>query len=226
MYNKTDVQYTGSITRHCMIRAILFFFLLPLIALAQQKPMNKDLIGQFKKNVSNMAEKTQSITSNFTQEKEMSMIADKIISKGQFYFRKERMLRWEYTEPFSYLIIIRNEQISIRDENNVSHFNVSSNKVFLEINRIILGAIQGTLLYDEKNFSVSFFDSQSAYIAKLYPTSPKLKSTVSEIVIYFSHKNFSVDKVDMIESGGDKTRIIFHDRTFNNPISDEKFVVD
>jgi outer membrane lipoprotein-sorting protein len=188
--------------------------------------MNPGLISQFKKNVAGMAEQTQSITSSFTQEKEMSMIADKIISRGQFYFRKERMLRWEYSEPFSYLIVICNDKISIKDESNVSHFNISSNKIFLEINRIILGAIQGTLLNDSRNFNASFFDSPTAYITRLHPTSPRLKSTVSEIVIYFSHKDFSVEKVDMIESGGDKTRIIFHDRLFNKLIPDEKFIVN
>jgi outer membrane lipoprotein-sorting protein len=226
MHRKTSSFSSPKLLENYLIWVVLLILPFPVQINAQQSPMNPGLINQFKRNVAEMAEKTQSISSSFTQEKGMSMIADKIISSGQFFFKKERMLRWEYSEPFSYLIVICNDKISIKDESNVSHFNVSSNKIFLEINRIILGAIQGTLLTDEKNFSVSFFDSPAAYITKLYPTSPKLKSTVSEIVIYFSHNNFSVDKVDMIESGGDKTRIIFHDRIFNKSIPDEKFVVD
>ncbi|MCX6279683.1 MAG: outer membrane lipoprotein carrier protein LolA [Bacteroidetes bacterium] len=210
---------------HQLTLSFFLLILFPVCILAQNKPMNAALISQLKQKVKELAVTTQTITSAFTQEKKMEMISEKIVSKGKFYFRAERMLRWEYTEPFSYLIIISNDHITVKDENNVSHFDVSSNKIFLEINRIILGSIQGTLLNDEINFRTSFFDNEAAYIVKLYPLAPKLKESLAEIVIHFSHKDVSVDEVEMIEPGGDKTRIIFHDKIFNKPVADEKFIV-
>ncbi|MEI7663996.1 MAG: outer membrane lipoprotein carrier protein LolA, partial [Bacteroidota bacterium] len=120
--------------------------ILHLAAFTQSKPVTPAIIGQIKAGVSEAALKTQTITSDFVQEKNMSMIREKIVTKGKFYFKKERMLRWEYLQPFSYIIVIRNDQVSIRDENKVSQFNVQSNKVFQEINRVILGCVRGTLL--------------------------------------------------------------------------------
>ncbi len=192
---------------------------------AQPSPMNPGLIERLKQQIKSNAETTNSISCDFNQEKTMSLISEKLISKGRFMFRKEKLLRWEYTEPFSYVIVIANDQISIRDEENVSHFNISSNKVFLEINRIILGSVRGTLLQDEKNFRTSYYESPKAYIARIVPMKEALRASLSEVTIYFNHNNFSVDQVDMVEPGGDITRIFFTGKSFNKPIPDEKFVV-
>lgn len=203
--------------------ALLTFF--PLLVFPQNKPMDEPAIEVLKVRIRDAAQKTQTIVSDFLQEKEMSMIKEKIISTGKFYFKKEKMLRWEYLQPFSYLIVIRNDQISIRDENKVNQFNVQSNKVFREINRVILGSIRGTLVSDEQNFHASFFSNATTWMVKLKPLSPKLRESLSGIVICFDRKDCSVDRIEMIEPGGDCTKINFMDKKLNQPIADEKFMV-
>lgn len=187
--------------------------------------MDVTSVGSFKSHVKEVALQTRTISCDFMQEKELGMIAEKITSRGKFYLKKEKMLRWEYLEPFSYVIVIRNDQISISDEGRVSQFNIQSNKVFLEINRVILGSIQGTLLTDEQNFSATFFENSTSLIVKLKTLTPKLKETLSEIVIWFDRKDYTVNRLEMNESGGDCTRINFTAKKLNQPVSDEKFVV-
>jgi len=218
----------GLQTHPCLPRllcALVLIFLIPMHALSQKKPMTGSSIELLRNQVKQVAQNTQTISSNFIQEKEMSMITEKITSNGKFYFKKEKMLRWEYMEPFSYLIIIRNDDISVIDENQVSQFNVKSNKVYLEINRIILGSIQGTLLNDEKNFLPDFFENQSSFIVVLKPLSARLKESLKEIMIHFNRKDYSVDQIEMFEPGGDRTRITFTSKKLNQPIADEKFMV-
>ncbi len=186
--------------------------------------MNAASVEALRAQVKELAHRTHTISSDFIQEKNMAMITEKIISRGKFYFKKDRMLRWEYTDPFSYLIIIRNDQISVKDENKVTHFNVKSNKVFLEINRIILGSLQGTLLNDEANFTPAFLENPSSYVVTLKPLAPKLKESISEIVIHFDRTDVTVNRVEMFEPGGDRTKISFTNKKLNQPISDEKFV--
>ncbi|MEI6174749.1 MAG: outer membrane lipoprotein carrier protein LolA [Bacteroidota bacterium] len=218
----------GLQTKLCLpglLCALILIFLVPMQTLSQNKPMTGSSIELLRNQVKQVAQNTQTISSNFIQEKEMSMITEKITSKGKFYFKKEKMLRWEYMEPFSYLIIIRNDDISVIDENQVSQFNVKSNKVYLEINRIILGSIQGTLLNDEKNFLPDFFENQSSFIVVLKPLSARLKESLKEIKIHFNRKDYSVDQIEMFEPGGDRTRITFTSKKLNQPIADEKFMV-
>jgi len=205
------------------IFAFPVFFPVPVFS--QEKPADRATIEIIKAGIRETAQKTKTLASDFTQEKEMSMIREKIISKGKFYFKKERMLRWEYLQPFNYLIIIRDEQISIKDDNKVTRFNMMSNKVFQEINRIILGSIRGTLVSDEKNFKTTFYDGGTAWIVKLQTLSPGIKASLSEITIYFDRKDYSVNRLEMAEPGGDFTRITFSEKKVNQPVADEKFLV-
>jgi outer membrane lipoprotein-sorting protein len=198
---------------------------IPDRASAQQVQMDAASIESLKNHVMTLAQKTTTISSDFIQEKEMNMIREKIISRGKFYLKREKMLRWEYIKPVSYIIIIINDKITIKDENKVNQFNIESNKVFLEINRLILGSIQGTVLSDEQNFSASFFENSSSWIAKLKTKAPKMKESLAEIVIWFDRQDYSVTRLEMLEPGGDCTRISFTARKFNQPIPDEKFMV-
>ncbi len=203
----------------------LMVSLTPSGSVAQNKPMDAGSIVSLKSHVKEVAQVTRTISCDFSQEKEMDMIAEKVISSGKFYLKKEKMLRWEYLKPFSYIIVIRNDQISIRDENKVNQFNIQSNKIFLEINRIILGSIQGTLLADEQNFKADFFENPTSWVVKMKALTPKLKESLSEIVIYFDRKDYTVSRLEMNEPGGDRTRISFSAKIVNQPIADEKFVV-
>lgn len=199
---------------------------IPGRVLAQYKPMENHAIELFRRSAKAAALATQTISCDFTQEKNMSMISEQIVSGGKFYLKKEKMLRWEYLRPYTYVIVMKNDQVSVKDENRINRFSVQSNKVFAEINRVILGSLQGTLFNDDKNFKPSFFENASAYIVRLQTLTPKLKESLAEIVIWFDRGDYSVTKLEMVEAGGDLTRITFTNRKINQPVPDEKFVLD
>ena len=192
---------------------------------SQDQVTDRAVIESVKSGINLAAQRTQTISSDFSQVKELSMIREKIISKGKFYFKKDRMLRWEYVQPYAYLIIIRGDQITVKDDNKVNTFNIQSNRIFREIIRIILGSIRGTLLSDEKNFSAEYSSNAASWIVKLKTLSPGLKNAVSEILISFDRRDYAVIKVEIMEPGGDYTRITFTDRKINQPVDDAKFLV-
>jgi len=196
-----------------------------MTCMAQLNPMQKKDAENVRQYIAEATRNTTAIQSEFVQEKELSVLSEKIISKGVFYFRKENQLRWEYITPFNYLIIINNGKLLVRDGNTENRVNIQSNKVFREINNIIIGAVQGTLLNDTKNFQSSLFDENSYYLCKLIPVNPKLKESLSEIWLYFNKTDYTVDKLDLRESSGDYTRITFIAKKLNPLLSDEKFSV-
>jgi outer membrane lipoprotein-sorting protein len=192
---------------------------------AQRTPLQKKDAGRVKEYITDASLKLTSIRSDFTQEKELSVLSEKIISKGKFYFKKEKQLRWEYTDPFKYLIIINNDQLLVRDDNRENRISLQSNRVFREVNNIIMGAVGGTLLSDTKNFQATLFDENSCYLCILVPLSSKLKESLSEIWLYFNKNDYTVDKLDLRETSGDYTRIRFTGKQLNTVISDENFSV-
>ncbi len=197
--------------------------LVPALCISQEKFIEMKKTDEFRHQLGQATKQVSSVTSNFIQEKNLSVISEKIISKGNFLFKKEKKLRWEYTDPFTYLIIFRDDKIFIKDETKANQFDVHSNKLFAEINRIMIGSIQGTLLSDDKNFKPAYFESSRNFLVKLKPVLPGLKQFLDEIWIYFDKLDYTVSRLEMRESSGDYTKIDFLEKKLNEPIPDEKF---
>ncbi|TSA29726.1 MAG: outer membrane lipoprotein carrier protein LolA [Bacteroidetes bacterium] len=205
---------------HRLILLLALFGYLP--AFTQYKPLDASTINRIKEGVAEAARTTNTISSDFTQEKEMTILKDRILTSGKFFFKKEQQLRWEYTHPFSYTIVIRDDEITIRDEGEVRSFNTQANRVFAEVNRIIIGSVRGTLL-DDTGFKASYTQSNGNYIVRLTPLLVTLQESLQEIVIYFSKADFTVDKLELFEPAGDFTRITFSTKKLNQPLSNEIF---
>jgi outer membrane lipoprotein-sorting protein len=180
---------------------------------------------QFSLKLSEVTQKTNTIESNFIQEKNLDVISEKIITKGKFYFKNEDKLRWEYTEPFSYLIIMNGENVLIKDEKKENRFDASSNKIFTEINSIMLGAIRGTILNEDKKFKIDFQENNQYNLVKMSPLSQQLKMYITGIRIYFNKASFYVSRLEIEESSGDYTKIEFSGMKINTPVTDENFSV-
>lgn len=188
---------------------------------AQLRPMS-DITG-FKSKLEEMSKSTESITSDFVQEKNLVVLSEKIISKGVFFFRKGNNIRWEYTRPYKYLIIISNGQLFTRDDRNQKLYDIESNRMFQEMNRFIGGCIQGDILRNDKDYSIEYFENSSQYFVKLVPRAEKMKEMLNEIQIWFDRNDLTVSGLKMVESGQDYTKIDFINKKLNTDIPLEKF---
>lgn len=176
----------------------------------------------FKKSFAQSAQKTNTLKSDFVQEKTLSMLSEKIVSKGKFYFKKENALRMEYTSPFQYLMIINGNNVYIKDNQKENKMSASSNKLFQSINRIMMDCVKGTV-FDNKDFSVKLYESNDAYLAELTPLGKDLKKMFSKINMISGKKDNLVKKVEMHEPSGDKTVLSYINPELNTTLSDALF---
>ena len=176
----------------------------------------------FKTKAKAVADKTTSISSDFVQKKVLSIMEEEIVSKGKFLFKKENSIRWEYKDPFVYLIIIKDGEIFIKDDNKETKFDMKSNKIFRGINDMIVNSVSGNIM-DDENYIVSYYESASNYMVQLTPKDEKLKEYMSLIKVYFDKISYDVVRVKMMEESEDYTSIEFKNRVVNSDISDEKF---
>jgi len=181
-------------------------------------------IPAIKEKIAASSAEINSLSSNFTQEKHLTMMEEVLVSKGNFQFKKENKVRWTYTHPIDYAIIINENQFVILNEGKASTFDISSNKMFSEINQMIVMAIQGNFL-DSKEFQAAFLENKEFYKIALTPVNEQVASMLNSIEIYFDKKDMSVGKVKFIEPGDDFTLIIFSDRKLNSNIPDKTFTL-
>ncbi len=180
-------------------------------------------IKEFKTRLITMSEKVNSIESDFVQEKNLSILSNKIISKGHFNFKKPNRIRWEYNQPYRYLIIISNSKIFIKEDQNQKQYDIQSNKMFQEMNKFISGCIQGDILRNEQEYNISYFEDDKAYFVSLKPKSEAMRKMLNDVQIWFNKTDLTVTRISMVEEGGDYTKIDFVNKKLNPEIPDEKF---
>jgi len=182
----------------------------------------KDVAG-FKSRLEAMSKKVNTIESDFIQEKNLSVLTNKIISKGHFLYKKENNIRWEYSQPYRYLIIISNNRIFIKEDQNQKQYDMQSNKMFQEMNKFISGCIQGDILKNDQEFNIAYFEDDQNYFVTLMPRAESMRKMLNEVQIWFNKSDLTVSRIKMLESGGDYTRIDFTNKKLNTDISVEKF---
>jgi outer membrane lipoprotein-sorting protein len=178
----------------------------------------------FKVKMESQSKLINSIESDFTQEKYLSVMSENIVSKGHFCFKKVNMLRWEYNDPYKYLIAINKDKMFIKDNGKVSKYDINSNKMFKSINEMMVNTVQGNLL-NNKDYKVKFYENDKQYLLELSPTQKGAKDFLKVIQLYIDKTDYGVVKVKMIEPGDDYTTIDFSNRKTNQPIADEKFII-
>lgn len=178
----------------------------------------------FKQKMQEQSKLINSMESNFTQEKYLSVMSEKIITKGHFYFKKTNMLRWEYTEPYNYVIAINKDKMFIKDNGKVSKYDINANKMFKSINEMMMNTVQGNLL-NNKEYKHVFYENEKNYLVELSPVQKAAKDFLKNIYLYIDKSDYAVIKVKLVEPGDDYTMIDFLERKSNQPIADEKFTV-
>lgn len=208
----------------------VLFLLLPLLALAflgAAQPKGYKLVADasvFRTNYAKAAASTQSIKSSFRQEKNLSMLSEKINSEGLFYFKKDNKVRMEYTKPYKYLLVINGDKILIQDQQKRKVYSAGDNKLFKVINNVIVDCVQGRAL-DSKDFQTKIYESGPGYCLDLVPQAKEMRKLFTTIRLFIGKDDFSIDQLEMHEAMGDTTLITFVNKQLNAAISDEVFAV-
>lgn len=206
-----------------IISSIIFFFIL-FSAYSQNNFVLVNDVESLNKIIKENSLKVTSIKSDFEQHKVLSMLEETLISEGNFLYKKENNVKWQYTSPFEYTIIIANGKFMINNEGRISEFDLNSNEMFRQINNMIITAISGDFI-DNDDFSVIFKENNNFYLAELMPVEETVSEMLEAINIYFNKENLGVEKVKFIEPGDDYTLIVFKNREQNITLNDNEFQI-
>ena len=130
---------------------------------------------KFQANLQSIAQKTTTLKSDFTQIKHLNVLSENIESNGKLYFKSESNLRWEYTAPLDYLIILRKGKVTIKDEGKVSSYDLSGNKTFQKINEMLISSIKGDLLVEQSDYKYEFKESLNSFLVIMLPKEKKVQ---------------------------------------------------
>lgn len=178
----------------------------------------------FKASLATANSRINDISSNFVQTKNLSLLAEKIKSKGKFYFRKEDKVRIEYTEPYSYLLIMNGSQLLVKDEQKTNKINTRNSKMMQSVNRIMVDCMRGTV-YNNPDFKVTTYENKGSYLLSMVPVQADMKKLFEKVEVYMDKRTFDVDKLVLNETGGDFTIMEFSGTKHNTSLNEGLFKV-
>ena len=179
-------------------------------------------LAKFKTTFAAATQKTTTIKADFVQEKNLSMLSEKIVSKGNFWFKKDSRVRMEYNQPFKYLMILNKDKVYVKDGQKESKVSTKSNKMFQQINKIMIDCMQGTTL-DNTDFKTRVFENKTNALVELTPVTKGMKEMFKSINVIVDKKDFSVTSIQMQELSGDNTIMRFTNKELNAAIPDNLF---
>jgi len=170
------------------------------------------------------SQKIASIQCDFLQEKNVSILSEKAVSNGKFYFKREDKVRLEYTRPVKNLIVMNGSKLMMESAQKNSQMDMHHSKIFQQLNSIIIGSINGNL-FKSRDFTVLFFENDSQLKIELTPVAKTLKQFLSTIKIVLEKKDFTASLIEMDEISGDNTILYFSNKKVNGEMPDGLFSV-
>lgn len=200
---------------------LLLFCLMNLNVFSQEQKMSASEITSFKATVEKQAKSIKSLKTDFIQYKHLDFLSKDIETSGKMYFKQPNMLNWQYTKPYQYSIVFKNNKVYINDQGKKSTVDANS-KMFEKINKMIVGSVSGNM-FDDKEFTIAYFKNRDSYIIKLTPKTASIKKYINQIDLHFPMSETTVSEVKLTEPSGDFTRIVFKNKQLNAKIDDSIF---
>ncbi|MDR1887593.1 MAG: outer membrane lipoprotein carrier protein LolA [Prevotellaceae bacterium] len=210
-----------------MERKIVLLFCLCLSYYASAKDFTAVKDGKiFIQQYKSVAEKIKTLEADFSQEKAIVLLTNKLRSTGRMIFKSDNRLKIEYFKPHAFIFSMHDGKITIKDgERAASSIAVKNSKLFEQISRITMHAINGKI-FDSGDFSSTVMENEDSYLIRLVPKSKELKQYYKELDLYIGKETFMMERMTMKETSGDETVMNFENIRTNNTISDEAFIVD
>ena len=201
---------------------VLFLFFITATFFAQEQKMSSSEIANFKVMIEKESKTIKTIKTDFVQYKHMDFLAKDIETSGKMSFKTPNLLNWQYTKPYTYSIVFKSNKIYINDQGKRNVIDAGSSKMFEKINKMIVGSMSGTM-FDDKEFSISYFKTKDFYVTKLIPKTKEIQKYIKQIDLYFLVNDITVSQVKLNEPSGDYTKIVFKNKVLNAKIDDSVF---
>lgn len=204
---------------------LILLFCLPLLCIADQLQEKTGLTQVFDRLQSAAAE-TQSLSSDFIQEKQLAIFAETLLSKGRFLYRQPDQLRWELLTPVASGFVLRGRQgerwNSLSKE--TSTFRIDSDPLMGIIAQQLLAWAKVDIAWLQSRYRIELLGEQPVRL-QLFPLDLGEAGFIEQLQILFAADSSHVELVEMYEAGGDKTLLRFEKVQVNRVLPAEAFQV-
>jgi len=170
----------------------------------------------------------KTLSTDFTQEKEMAMFKEKIVLKGRIYLEKPNRIAWHVDSPLRYSVLITDKLIRQWDEdsNEVQEISLTKNPLFQNVlNQLTVwfSGEYGSLL----DINDVRMVKRDPVVIEFTPREKNIaKKVIKSITITFRDDQTYLQQIRIQELSGDITIIHFTNTRLNAPLDSNSFEVN
>jgi len=166
----------------------------------------------------------QTLSSDFSQEKHLSMLKEPLISSGKFAYEKPDRLYWEIVKPSPAGFVVQGDKVKrwSSDPRVTETLEIDQEPMAKAIVEQVFAWAKADFPRLEKRYRITVMDETSSLL-KLIPLSSQEKKFLTHITIAFSEDWTHVRSVELHEKGGDFTRIRFLNTLLNPSLPKDLF---
>jgi len=211
-------------TTHLFLVLFILFMYIYGTAVAQTVDFRLlDKNSEVTQKIRETALNIHTIHCDFMQIKRMHYLDSDLKSSGKFWYHKPDKVRWEYVQPYEYIIILNQGKISLISNNTSNQYDVKNNKTFNQMNELIVGAVSGNI-FDNSGYTTNTYENKDLYLVKLQPESTDIKQIIKEMELYFDKNSYTLKKLKIIEPNSDYSLIYFSNQILNEVIPENIFI--
>ena len=206
-----------------MIRLLLFACLLLAPAWPASAADTAPSAALFEE-LARTAEGVKTLSSDFVQEKHLSMFKSVMTSKGRFYFVKPDQLRWEMTAPVASGFVLKGEKGKRWHERTGrrENFTISQEPVMKLVSDQLFAWALADFAWLRKEYRITLLNEAPVSL-RLEPKGGPTAGFLKHLLIGFSADGRYVKSVELHEKDGDFTRIRFLNTAVNKQLAAELF---
>jgi outer membrane lipoprotein-sorting protein len=163
------------------------------------------------------------LTCDFQQEREVSVLTEKGISRGRLVYQKDVGLLWQYNMPDHSGFLFRNNELVLFGKDGKPVADNGAGGLFRNIGNILLMGLNGDILDENEDFRTQYVNESDYIHVKLVPVKREMKRILSELELFFRKEDYRIQTVVIHEASGDKTTVRMGNMLINVPVEDKMF---
>lgn len=195
------------------MRRPLFILILAFIGLTAkaQTPLSDAQSQEVIQQLTERAASMQTMQCRFVQEKTSAMLAEPSIAEGIMEYIAPDRLRWEYTAPYAFALVVEGERITKITDGQPEVLEGNSSRMYQGMADLIMGSASGRNLFDTTVFDLVLTDDGDHWKAAMTPKRRDMKRMFKALEFCFHKTTSTIHLVRFIESSGDVTFIRFEE---------------
>jgi outer membrane lipoprotein-sorting protein len=146
---------------------------------------------------------------NFLQTKHSPLLAQDAVSKGSLVLGNGRSMRWQYTEPQAFALVVEGAAIYTIAGGKRNTLTGASGKMTRGLAQMMMQMTDGASLTNEKMFETTLAEEGSTYRITLVPKRRDMKRMMQQALLTFDHKTLRIKSVRLVEGNDSYTQIDF-----------------